>query len=169
MPIDYSMILSISTTDARYKTINEAILVAQQCEPIFLNEYCPSDHRRRFEFIQELSVKVECQRYSFPGGPVHIYWIWRIYPEDKRSEGLQKHTKVTADLQIHIPVYHSRSMKRQFVALYGRCTGTKPVILRYIFRRLTGDQSVSQNLTAAEVDARVAEMMETEDSDLIGT
>ena len=70
---------------------------------------------------------------------------------------LQNHTRVTAELQKSIPVYHSRSLKREFVALFGRCTGTKPAILRSIFRRLTDDQSASENLTTAEVDARVKE------------
>ena len=80
---------------------------------------------------------------------------------------LQNHTRVTAELQKSIPVYHSKSVKRDFVALFGRCTGTKPAILRSIFCRLTGDQSASENFTTAEVDARVKEMVETEDDDLI--
>ena len=83
------------TVEFRYKAINGAILMAQPYAPIFLDEYCPSDFRRSFDFIHELKVK-------------------------------------------DIP------------------TQAAP-----------GDQSVPHELTTAEVDDRVNEMLESEDSDLI--
>ena len=155
------------TVESRYKAINDTILMAQPYVPIFLNEYCPSDFRRSLDFIHELKVKVDCQRYSYTGGPAHLHWIWRTSVDENKSETLQNYTKLAAELQKNIPVYHSRSVKGNFTSLYGRCTGAKPAILRSIFRSLTGDQSAPHDLTTAEVDDRVNEMLESEDSDLI--
>jgi len=51
---------------------------------------------------------------------------------------------------------------------YGRFTNnTKPVVLRSIFRELTGDASGSSTLSEAEVDKRLKEALLFEDVDII--
>ena len=75
--------------------------------------------------------------------------------------------EITNVLRKDVPVYHSRSVKRVFISLFGRCTGYKPGILQNIYRRFTGDASASTNATEAEVDKRVAQLLDIEDADVI--
>ena len=70
-------------------------------------------------------------------------------------------------LKENFPVFHSRAMWREFVCLFGKLTSTKPVFLREIYRRLTGDQSFSANAKEKAIDDRLKLMIEYEDPDLI--
>ena len=58
-------------------------------------------------------------------------------------------------------------MRCGFVCLFGKLTSTKPVFLREIYRRLTGDQPCSANAKEKAIDDRLKLMIEYEDSDLI--
>ena len=80
---------------------------------------------------------------------------------------MSKYSEITNNLKQNIPVYHSGSTKREFISLFGQCTGLKPGLLRNMFRRLTGDQSASTNATEAEIDKRINEMLDIEDADII--
>ena len=57
-------------------------------------------------------------------------------------------------------------MRREFVHNFGHVKNSKPAILREAYKRLTGDKSAASSLTE-EVDARLAEMLEQEDRDII--
>ena len=59
----------------------------------------------------------------------HLHWIWRAIPGESQSDALQNYMRVTVELQSKLPVYISRSIKREFVHTYGRFTGLKPALL----------------------------------------
>ena len=103
--------------------------MSEAYNPILINEYCPCDRRRRYEYIQEIKIPVECQRYPYTGANEHLHWIWRTSVDETRSEALNNYTRVTVDLQSKLPVYASRFLKREFIHTYGRCTGLKPALL----------------------------------------
>lgn len=63
--------------------------------------------------------------------------------------------------------YHSRAMRRKFVQCFGLATGCKPAFLREAYHRLTGDRSASDTRSQAEVDARILQILDEEDPDLI--
>ena len=65
-------------------------------------------------------------------------------------------------------VYHSRSMRKEFIQHLGRATGIKSGILREAYRELTSDHSAPNTLSAEKVDERIRHLFDNEDSDLVG-
>lgn len=64
-----------------------------------------------------------------------------------------------------LPVYHTRAMKQEFINHYGLLmSGTKPYVLRSIYRELTKDASCSR---MQEVDQTVQKVLSLEDVDII--
>ena len=98
-----------------------------------------------------------CQNHiqESPCANEHLHWIWRTSVDETRSEALNNYTCVTVDLQTKLPVYASLSLKREFILMYGCCTGLKLALLRSMFRKLMRDQSASANLSESEIDERV--------------
>ena len=56
-------------------------------------------------------------------------------------------------------------MRREFIHSFGTVTNSKPAVLREAYRWLTGDCSACDSQDQAQVDARVAELLEHEDLD----
>ncbi len=69
--------------------------------------------------------------------------------------------------QLHEAIVHTRAMRREFVHNFGHVTNSKPAVLREAYKRLTGDRSAASSLTEEEVDARLSEMLELEDPDVL--
>ena len=151
----------------RYKLLNAAIEGSEPYKPIFLNDFAPTDRRRRFEYLEGIKTSTKCQKFSYTGCSTHLHWIWKIPVDDSESVTMSKYSEITSNLRSELPVYHSRAAKREFISLFGQCTGLKPGLLRNIYRRLTGDASSSCNATEAEIDKRVKQMLDTEDADVI--
>lgn len=58
-------------------------------------------------------------------------------------------------------------MRRDFIQTFGHVTQTKSAFLREMYKQLTGDQCASINLAESEIDARIKQMVDCEDPDLI--
>ena len=58
-------------------------------------------------------------------------------------------------------------MRKDFVHTFGYVTHTKSAFLREMYKQLTGDCSASANLIESEVDARIKQIVDCEDPDLI--
>ncbi len=94
--------------------------------------------------------------------------IWRVPLEgDQATEYLERNNKNIQDIKTHLPHYHTRAMRREFVHNFGHVTNSKPAVLREAYKRLTGDRSAASSLTEEEVDARLSEMLELEDPDVL--
>jgi hypothetical protein len=81
---------------------------------------------------------------------------------------LSENQKVIDKLKQDFPIYHTRAMRKEFVNTYGRFTSsTKPVVLRSIYRELTGDTSGSATSDEAAIDDRLKEALSFEDVDIL--
>lgn len=58
-------------------------------------------------------------------------------------------------------------MRREFIHSFGTATHSRPAFLREAYRRLTGDASAPSTAQEEEVDKRIAELLETEDPELV--
>ncbi|CAB4000679.1 Hypothetical predicted protein [Paramuricea clavata] len=155
------------TFQARYKQLHTAIAHADKYEVICANDYSPVEPTKKYSFFKELQVPVKCVLFTYTGAREHLSFIWKVPLEgDEAPEYLERNNKNIAEIK-NLPHYHTRAMRREFVHSFGQVTNSKPALLREAYRRLTGDRSAASSLTEAEVDARVAEMLELEDPDLI--
>ena len=106
--------------------------------------------------------------YSPGGSALNHNFIWRL-PDDCAIEAcLSLNQQVVCKIMEQLPVYHTRAMKQEFINHYGLLMrGTKPYVLRSIYRELTKDASCSRTAEEEEVDQRVQELLSLEDVDIV--
>ena len=152
---------------SRYGRLSEAVLQADTYEVFFINEFAPSDRRRRYEYIKELILPCNFVRYCHSTGNMNLNFLWKFPAETTDAEILNKSTEVRDNLLLTIPKYHTRAMRSEFITSFGRVTGTKSSILREAYRRLTGDDSASRTTDEEEIDKRVNDFLTLEDAELL--
>lgn len=90
------------------------------------------------ELERGLSVPVMFYCYSPGGSVLNHNFLWRV-PEDFCLESaLSVSQQVVCKIMKGLPVYHTRGMKQEFMSHYGLLmSGTKPYVLRNVYRELT--------------------------------
>ena len=152
---------------ARYRTLHLELEKSQPYTPVFLNDHLPSDPRRKYEYLKGIIVPFSCVLYSYTGMKTHLHFIWKTIPSETEQDRMKKNMTLRDELKQGFPSYSTRVMRREFIQIFGRVTNTKSAFLREMYRQLTGDQSASTNLVESEVDARIKEIIEYEDPDLV--
>ena len=133
-------------------------------ETVFLNEFLPSDCRRKHEFIQNVKVPQKCLFYTYSGSKQHMHFLWKIKESD---DIINIMGRLKAKVKDALPMYTSRAMRTQFKSKFGAISHTKTAVLRHMYKDLTGDASASVNLEQAELDKRVKLAMEHEDEEVL--
>ena len=81
---------------------------------------------------------------------------------------LPENERVIQSIKGQLPHYHTRSMRQDFINMYGRLTpSTPPYVLRDIYKALTKDQCASCTTNQKEIDMHIKEALESEDADII--
>ena len=155
------------TKQAKYKSLHDALRHAEPYQPIFVTEFAPHDRRRRLEYLNGLVFPSKCVRYSYTALHNHLHFMWKLETKDDEGVRQQKNDRIRDNLKSQFPVYHSRAMRRDFISSFGRTTGVKSGILRKAYRRLMGDVAAAQNLSEAEVDSRIQQVLDYEDPELL--
>jgi hypothetical protein len=114
-----------------------------------------------------LSLSAVLLTYS-PGSNIgNMHFMWKV-PDDDPVDALERSQPVIEDIKKDIPVYHSRLMRSTMYNKFGRVAPTvKPAVLRYFYKSLTGDQTSSDTTDQAEIDARVSQIIDMEDPEVV--
>ena len=125
-----------------------------------------------YRYVKELekgiSIPTMMYTYTPRGSVLNHYFIWRVPNDFSTAAALSINQQVVCKLMDELPVYHTRAMKRDFMSYYGLLmSGTKPFVLRSIYREITKDASVSRTCEEEEVDERLKEALDSEDMDII--
>ena len=158
-----------SSVSSLLASLDDTVKSSTAYETIRVNEFTPSDRRKRYLYIRELEKGLSCNVFFLTYTHVSSYHvIWKA-PEDASEESCtSENLKVVERIREEIPLYHSRAMKHEFFTLCGRITPkSKPHVLRAIYNALTGECSASRTTAESEVDARVSEVISMEDPDII--
>ena len=161
-----NIFIESSTKRVRYQLLHEALRHSEPYQPIFLNEFAPTDRRRRSEYVNELVFPCKTARYSYTGQQSHLHFVWKVDLTDSETQCQQNNDRCKEDLKKDFPTCHTRAMRREFVQHFGRCTGVKSGILHEAYRCMTGDKSAPNCLTEAEVDERIQKVLDDEDPTL---
>lgn len=147
--------------------LHNAVIASKPYESILVNDFSPGDARRRHEFMKQIVVPVKCIKFTYSGSKEHFVFIWKVDNSDSESFILSKNMEISSRLRKNLPVYHTRAMRREFLSMFGKQIHGKTGFLREAYRRLTGDNSSSVNYSTSEIDKRISNILEMEDSDLI--
>ena len=105
-----------------------------------------------------------------PGSNIGNQWYsWKVGPSSEDECELPTTSQNTIEeIKKSLPAFHSRAMRKAMYSKYGRiCPTIKPATLRYLYHDLTGDNSMSENLHEAEIDKRMHQLVDMEDSEII--
>ena len=149
-----------------YGSLHAALFLCSEYQPIAIEDYSPTDFRRRYEYNQSLVVPWKCVLYTYSGSKNHLHFVWKIPEDQTETELLQRSVTIQQELKECFPRYHTRAMRREFIHSFGKATHAKPAFLREAYRRLTDDASAARTLEEAQVNSRVAQLLDTEDPDL---
>lgn len=152
---------------AQYKSLSDALLVAEEYKPVFLNKFAPVEPWRKYKYLKGLSLPMRVVKFTYTSAQMNMVFIWKVPVTATSEDILNKSTTIRDELQKDIPKYHTRAMRSDFILSFGRVTGTKSGILREAYRRLTGDKSAPENENSLKIEERVSEMLDMQDPDLV--
>ena len=162
---------SQSTLDTLLPVYN-ALTDKPYYEPVFLNDFAPTEARDRYHFIHLLKTKgcpAEAVLYTYSTGnnQGNYHFVWLIPPVVSADELQSQNASVVQKLCANMPQFHSRAMRQSFVRLFGRVANVKPAYLREIYRQLTGDISAASSENEKAIDERVQQALDLEDAKVV--
>ena len=154
-----------------FEAVSESLASKGYYECLFLNDFLPSDVRKRYSFIQcleksGLAYPIILLTHSSGNVMGNLNFVWKVEADVSIECCFQSSQKVVEQLKPQLPQFHTRAMRRALFTKYGRVTsGVKPAVLRSFYKDLTGDSSAPHDTHEAKVDARVQEILNMEPED----
>ena len=161
---------SQSTLDTLLPVYN-ALTDKPYYEPVFLNDFAPTEARDRYHFIQLLKTRgcpAEAVLYTYSTGnnQGNYHFVWLIPPVVSADELQSQNASVVQKLCANMPQFHSRAMRQSFFHLFGRVANVKPAYSREIYRQLT-DVSAASSENEKAIDERVQQALDLEDAKVV--
>ena len=163
-----------ATTGSLFPSFRELSTTLEAAEPyqhVFLNDLCPGDPRRRYEFIQSLertgveSSVVVCT-HSSGNNTGNMHFVWRVPKDEEIERVFIRSQSVIESIRPQFPIFHTRTMREAMFSKFGRiASSVKPAVLRHFYRDLTGDSTAANVMVEEEVDTRVKQFLEMEPDD----
>ena len=154
-----------------FRELSSTLEAVQPYEHVFLNELCPGDPRKRYEFIQSLqrtgieSSVVLCT-HSSGTNTGNMHFIWRVPKDEEIKRVFTRSQSVIECIRPQFPVFHTRTMRKTMFSKFGRIApSVKPAVLRYFYRDLTGDSTAANVMMEEEIDTRVKQFLQMEPDD----
>ena len=179
------------TIQEQLQPINSLIHEKPSYTCLPLMDYTPNDPIKKHRFMATLEstgLSVSCILLVYqPGSNIgNMQFLWKVPDDQDVSECFEHSQTVIERVKQCLPVYHTRAMRSAMYQKFGRISAkVKPAVLRYFYRDLTGkclktitrnilalatplgDQSASDTTSQSLVDARIKEMIDMEDADIV--
>lgn len=75
----------------------------------------PGDARHRYDYVKNLVVPVKCVKFTYTGTKEHLIFLWKVNPNHTESQILSENMKLAAEIRKTLPVFHTRTMRREFL------------------------------------------------------
>ena len=151
-----------------YCQIQEKLSSLPLYQPVFVNDYSPSDRYVCKHWLNNLQLEfpVKMYRYSHGNSLGSMTFLWRL-PSDS-SEDSTSTAKAITCLNSKQKLYHTRQMRRDFLIQYSEFVKAPTCVLRHMFKELVRDSSAAVPTIEQKVDERVAEaIIELQDPEII--
>ncbi|XP_062607328.1 uncharacterized protein LOC134269121 [Saccostrea cucullata] len=138
-----------------YLKLHESLLEREPFDPLFLYDILPEDKFDRRKWIVNLTLPYSVKLYTHRFGNYlgNFHFVWKIEDNDANGD-----LEAISSIKENLPVYATRAMRNEFINRYSK-TGTKPAILRDMYRFLTRDASAAASSDERAVDDRVLEFL----------
>lgn len=166
--IAFTLLPKSPSTSPTFEELEKKLEEKELFEHILVEDTCPNEPRRKYEFIQMLmssgiAVETALLTYSHGNNIGNLHFIWKVSGDD-----LTHSQRTIEKVKEEIPVFHTRAMRKALFSKFGRVTPSiKPAILRALYRELTSDASAPTNQLEAEIDERVKRVLDMEDPDIV--
>ena len=142
---------------ARYKQLANALSDSEEFKPLCVNVFALVELWRKYEYLKALTLPFRVVMFTHTSARQNMIFLRKVPTSTFASELLNKSTEIRDSLLPELSLYHTTAMRSEFI---GKVTGCKNGILREAYRRLTGDKSAARDSSEAEVDRRVAELLD---------
>ena len=127
---------------ARYRSLEKQMRPDVYEEPVFLNDFAPTNTRLRYVYFHE-PFKIEVFSFHYGNNLGTLWYAWRI-PDDIAKYDPKQTEKKIAQVKQNVKQYHSRKMRRQlFSEQFGLVFNAKPSVMSELYQLLTRDASAT--------------------------
>lgn len=135
-------------------------------EPVFLNDFAPTNARLRYVYMHELSLpfKIEVFCYHYGNNLGSLWYAWRIPSDPAKYDPNKTQQKIT-QIKQNVKLYHSREMRRQFAERFGLVLNAKPSVITELYQFLTGDSSATS--ISDDVRRKLRFLLDSQDPEVI--
>ena len=158
--------------DGDLSNLRSAVEQSEEFKPVVISEFCPTDQKKRYFFIQQLQkglsseVNAVLYQYSAGGNIGSYYFVWKVPDHCSPEELANKNMQVIRGIEKDIPTYQTRYAQRAFRETFGKFGGMPTHVLREMFKNLTGDSSAAEYLSESQIDKRVKVAILSEDDEI---
>lgn len=101
----------------KYGSLHNVLMSTDFFEVICLNDFCPTEAWKKYEFLKSLVVPCKVMRFTYTGGMSNFDFLWRVPTSYDDASLLSKNIKIRDELTKKLPTYHTRAMKKLFFNL----------------------------------------------------
>ena len=137
-------------TLSEYQCILQKLSEMNEYEPLHLLDFMPDDRFERRSWLQRLSLSVPFALYAYQHGNYlgTEHFVWKLSEERSDSKNVQAVMKLNEGIK----VYYTRAMRKQFIEKYSHRINLPKMVLRQIYKELSGDSSASESSQQGEID-----------------
>ena len=157
----------MSVCASQYQELQEKVLSLPLYQPVFVNEYAPSDRFARKHWIDELQleVRIKLYRYCHGNNLGNMTFLWQIPADMSEDPTSTAHAIVVLNSQQKH--YCTREMRKDFILKYNRFVKAPISVLRNIYKSLVHDSSAATTADEQKLDDRVAQaIVELQDPEI---
>ena len=172
-PVEENILLetrvSVPVVCETYQELQEKLSTLELYQPLFLNDFSPSDRYIRKHWLDNLKLEFPVKMYRFCHGNSlgTMTFIWRL-PTEYTAEDATATAQAITILNSHQQQYCTRQMRKDFITQYNRFVKAPISVLRHTYKQLVHDSSASASAIQQVVDDRVAEaILDTQDPEII--
>ncbi|KAI8517529.1 hypothetical protein Bbelb_035460 [Branchiostoma belcheri] len=153
---------------SRYGELESHLAKIADNELCFLGDFAPSDYRKRYIYISELSLPMSVEVYTYKTGNNQgsLHFLWKV-PAKQEDRELNTTHKLIHQVEKDVPVYHTREMRKRFTERFSLVTNAKPVVLKEMYQFLTNDVATEECTASTAVRQRLKILLDTQDPDLV--
>lgn len=152
----------------RYTQLDRELSKKEPYQPVFVNEYAPTDPKDAYEYFHELQLLTSIQLYHYSSGNYlgSLWFAWNV-PSDTSEWDSSQQKAVIDKGEKEMTQYHTRSMRHQFVNRFSMVSTSSPAVMREMYQWLTGDVAAARDSVSTKVQQRLKLVLDTQDADLV--